>query len=63
MVIKALPVLADYDISPVTGFLPIEEPLQILPDPYFSPWEETFKCFNGLLLASRIRQRVHEVKL
>ncbi|KAG0237991.1 hypothetical protein BGX31_003383 [Mortierella sp. GBA43] len=61
MVIKALPVLADYDISPVTGFLPTEEPLEILPDPYFAPWEETFKCFNGLLLASRLRQRVQEL--
>ncbi|KAF9963831.1 hypothetical protein BGZ65_010473 [Modicella reniformis] len=61
MAITALPVLADYDISPVTGFLPTEEPLQILPDPYFTLWEETFKCFNGLLLASRLRQRVQEL--
>ncbi|KAG0303962.1 hypothetical protein BGZ98_006082 [Dissophora globulifera] len=61
MVFKALPVLTDYDISPETGFLPVEPPLEILPDPYFAPWEETFRCFNGLLLASRIRQRVHEL--
>ncbi|KAF9196951.1 hypothetical protein BGZ50_004538 [Haplosporangium sp. Z 11] len=58
---KDLPVLTDYDISPVTGFLPAEEPLEVLPDPYFAPWEETFRHFNGLLLASRIRQRVKEV--
>ncbi|KAF9576788.1 hypothetical protein EC968_003295 [Mortierella alpina] len=61
MSLKALPILADYDISPVSGFLPAEEPLQILPDPYFAPWEETFQQFNGLLLASRLRQRVNEL--
>lgn len=58
---KSLPILSDYDISPVTGFLPAEPPLQILPDPYFAPWEETFQQFNGLLLASRLRQRAQEV--
>ncbi|KAF9361398.1 hypothetical protein BGX26_003531 [Mortierella sp. AD094] len=58
---KQLPILNDYDISPVTGFLPAEEPLQILPDPYFAPWEETFQQFNGLLLASRLRQRAQEL--
>ncbi len=62
MSLKDLPILTDYDISPVSGFLPAEEPLQILPDPYFAPWEETFQQFNGLLLASRLRQRVNEVK-
>ncbi|CAO3564753.1 unnamed protein product [Mortierella alpina] len=61
MSLKDLPILADYDISPVSGFLPAEEPLQILPDPYFAPWEETFQQFNGLLLASRLRQRVNEL--
>ncbi|KAF9391819.1 hypothetical protein CPB97_005227 [Podila verticillata] len=60
---KALPILEDYDISPVTGFLPQDEPLKILPDPYFAPWEETFCHFNGLLLASRLRQRVNELPL
>ncbi|KAF9110557.1 hypothetical protein BGX27_006193 [Mortierella sp. AM989] len=58
---KSLPILSDYDISPVTGFLPAEPPLQILPDPYFAPWEETFQQFNGLLLASRLRQRAQEL--
>jgi indoleamine 2,3-dioxygenase len=59
--LKPLPILSDYDISPITGFLPVEEPLQVLPDPYFAPWEETFQKFNGLLLASRLRQYVNEV--
>ncbi|KAG0054337.1 hypothetical protein BGZ83_011443 [Gryganskiella cystojenkinii] len=59
--LRDLPVLSDYDISPKTGFLPVEPPLQILPDPYFAPWEETFEQFNGLLLASRLRQRVNEL--
>ncbi|KAF9896278.1 hypothetical protein BX616_007773, partial [Lobosporangium transversale] len=60
MTIKTLPILEDYDISPVTGFLPVDEPLEVLSDPYFAPWEETFKIFNGLLLASRIRQHVQD---
>ncbi|KAG0372248.1 hypothetical protein BGX24_000515 [Mortierella sp. AD032] len=59
--LKDLPILSDYDISPITGFLPVEEPLQVLPDPYFAPWEETFQKFNGLLLASRLRQYVNEL--
>ncbi|KAF9908248.1 hypothetical protein EC991_010088 [Linnemannia zychae] len=61
MALKELPILSDYDISPITGFLPVEEPLQVLPDPYFAPWEETFQKFNGLLLASRLRQYVNEL--
>ncbi|GJJ76687.1 indoleamine 2,3-dioxygenase [Entomortierella parvispora] len=60
---RDLPVLSDYDISPKTGFLPVDPPLQILPDPYFAPWEETFEQFNGLLLASRLRQRVNELPM
>ncbi|KAF9981155.1 hypothetical protein BGZ75_007589 [Mortierella antarctica] len=63
MLLKDLPILADYDISPVTGFLPAEEPLQILPDPYFAPWEETFQQFSSLLLASSLRQRANELPL
>ncbi|KAG9065933.1 hypothetical protein KI688_002230 [Linnemannia hyalina] len=59
--LKDLPVLSEYDISPITGFLPVEEPLQVLPNPYFAPWEETFQKFNGLLLASRLRQYVNEL--
>ncbi|KAG0238059.1 hypothetical protein BGW42_007613 [Actinomortierella wolfii] len=60
---RALPVLEDYDISPVTGFLPVEEPLARLSDPYFAPWEEVFDQFNGLLLANRLRQRCNELPI
>ncbi|KAF9585890.1 hypothetical protein BGW38_000203 [Lunasporangiospora selenospora] len=60
---KDLPILENYDISPVTGFLPAEEPLRVLPDPYFAPWEAAFQDFNGLLLASRLRQRVVELPI
>ncbi|KAF9970189.1 hypothetical protein BGZ73_007193 [Actinomortierella ambigua] len=58
---RRLPVLEDYDISPLTGFLPVDEPLGRLPDPYFAPWEEVFSQFNGLLLANRLRQRCNEL--
>ncbi|KAF9434089.1 hypothetical protein BGZ76_008560, partial [Entomortierella beljakovae] len=61
MTLRSLPILTEYDISPVTGFLPSEEPLQILPDPYFAPWEETFQEFNSLLLVSKLRQRAQEL--
>ncbi|KAG0256521.1 hypothetical protein DFQ27_005690 [Actinomortierella ambigua] len=60
---RRLPVLEDYDISPVTGFLPVDEPLGRLPDPYFAPWEQLFDQFNGLLLANRLRQRCNELPI
>ncbi|KAI9308808.1 Indoleamine 2,3-dioxygenase [Cunninghamella echinulata] len=55
--------LEDYDISPITGFLPSEPPLRRLPDPYFEPWENMMEDFNGLLLAGRLREKVHKMPL
>lgn len=53
--------LEDYDIDPVTGFLPRIPPLKRLPNPYYQPWEDVVDDLNGLLLAGRLRERVHEV--
>ncbi|CAO3625982.1 unnamed protein product [Cunninghamella blakesleeana] len=55
--------LEDYDISPITGFLPAEPPLRRLPDPYFEPWENMMEDFNGLLLAGKLREKVHKMPL
>ncbi|KAG0166583.1 hypothetical protein DFQ28_010777 [Apophysomyces sp. BC1034] len=55
--------LEDYDISPETGFLPPEPPLRRLPDPYFAPWENMMDDFNGLLLAGKLREKIHKASL
>lgn len=55
--------LEDYDISVKTGFLPSTPPLRRLSDPYFAPWEEMMDDFNGLLLAGKLREKVHKVGL
>ncbi|KAI8982031.1 Indoleamine 2,3-dioxygenase [Mycotypha africana] len=52
-----------YDISEKTGFLPTTPPLRKLPDPYFAPWEEMMSDFNDLLLAGKLREKVHQLPL
>lgn len=51
-----------YDISAKTGFLPSTTPLRKLPDEYFAPWEDMMDDYNGLLLAGKLREKVHKVK-
>lgn len=53
--------LSEYDISTTTGFLPTTAPLRRLPDAYFEPWEDMMDDFNGLLLAGKLREKVHKV--
>ncbi|RCH88587.1 hypothetical protein CU098_007190 [Rhizopus stolonifer] len=55
--------LEEYDISPKTGFLPPTPPLRRLKNEYFAPWEEMMDDFNGLLLAGKIRDKVHKLPL
>lgn len=52
-----LPDLADYGISPVHGFLPDEEPLEMLSNPYYIKWEAIVSKLQPLLLS----RRLHEV--
>lgn len=59
----AMKKLEDYDISPITGFLPAEPPLRRLTNPYFEAWESTMDDFNALLLAGRLRERVRKVNI
>lgn len=54
--------LEKYDISVETGFLPSKPPLRRLSDDYFAPWEEMMDDFNGLLLAGKLREKVHKVR-
>ncbi|KAL8736106.1 MAG: hypothetical protein Q9181_002547 [Wetmoreana brouardii] len=53
--IPAIPLLADYDISPEFGFLPMELPLELLPDPYYHRWETIVANLQALLLSKRLR--------
>lgn len=53
--IPQLPRLSDYDISPLNGFLPAEIPLDLLPDPYYGPWETIIRNLQGLVLSKRLR--------
>ena len=54
--------LEDYDISPLTGFLPSTPPLQMLPNPYYEPWETLITMFHDLMLAGRLREHVKKVR-
>ncbi|KAH7058422.1 Indoleamine 2,3-dioxygenase [Linnemannia elongata] len=55
-----VPVLEDYDISPVTGFVPHDQPLPRLPQAYFQPWEETMDQLNHLIDSRQLRAKVDQ---
>jgi len=59
--IPPIPALEDYGLSPETGFMPAEHPLERLEDAYYLPWERIMDRFNGLLLAGRLREAVLKV--
>lgn len=50
-----IPRLQDYGLSPLTGFLPTELPLQRLPHPAYDKWERIINNFQSLLLSKRLR--------
>ncbi len=50
-----VPSIEDYGISASRGFLPIEGPLQRLPDAYYDPWEAIVGNLQALLLTRRLR--------
>ena len=56
--IPAIPLLEDYGISPQHGFLPMELPLERLPDPYYNRWEAVVGNLQALLLSKRLREVV-----
>lgn len=53
--IPPVPLLADYGMSPEYGFLPIELPLEVLPDPYYRRWEAVVGNLQALILSKRLR--------
>ena len=53
--------LEKYDVSPITGFLPSKPPLKRLSNEYFAPWENMMDDFNDLLLAGKLREKIHKV--
>lgn len=55
-----VPVLEDYDISPITGFVPHDQPLPRLPQSYFQPWEETMDQLNHLIDSRQLRSKVDQ---
>ena len=58
-----IPRLENYDISPVNGFLPDELPLDVLPDPYYKPWESIVRNLQGLILGRRLRGVVNGMRI
>ncbi|MCX7925769.1 MAG: indoleamine 2,3-dioxygenase [Fimbriimonadales bacterium] len=50
--------LEDYEVHPERGFLPAEDPLPYLEDPYYAPWEQIAADLPKLLVARKIRQVV-----
>ncbi|KAF8947842.1 hypothetical protein BGZ47_007651 [Haplosporangium gracile] len=56
----SVPVLEDYDISPITGFVPHDQPLPRLPQAYFQPWEETMDQLNHLIDSRQLRSKVDQ---
>ena len=53
--IPPIPTLQDYGISPTYGFLPMELPLEVLPDPYYRRWEAIAGNLQALILSRRLR--------
>ncbi|KAA6407755.1 MAG: indoleamine 2 [Lasallia pustulata] len=53
--IPPIPLLDDYELSPHYGFLPMELPLEVLPDPYYNRWEAVTRNLQALLLSGRLR--------
>ncbi|KAI8824514.1 Indoleamine 2,3-dioxygenase [Fimicolochytrium jonesii] len=59
--VLTVPKLADYDIHPITGFLPSDPPpLRRLPEK-FEPWETVLDELSDLLLAGKLRVTVARI--
>jgi len=50
--------LEDYEVHPERGFLPAEDPLPYLEDPYYAPWEQIAADLPKLLVARKLRSVV-----
>ena len=54
--------LSDFDVDPITGFLPNPDPLTHLP-PQFARWDELGAQLPALLLAGKARTRLASMPL
>lgn len=61
--IPSIPVLKDYDVSEAFGFLPNEPPLEVIPAPYYRPWENIVRNLQGLILSRRLRGLVNNLPI
>lgn len=59
--IPLIPFLDDYEISPEYGFLPMDLPLELLPDPYYNRWEAVVTNLQALILSKRLREVVNRL--
>jgi len=57
---EAMRRLRKFELDPVRGFLPSEDPLRKLP-PGFEPWEELSAAMPSLLLAGRARDQLDQL--
>lgn len=54
---------SDYGMSVQNGFLPEKQPLQQLPDPYYSKWEELTSDLPKLIQMGKIRQEIDSLPI
>ncbi|KAF9084570.1 hypothetical protein BGX23_010417 [Mortierella sp. AD031] len=55
-----IPVLEDYDISPITGFVPHDQPQSRLIQAYYKPWEITMDQLSHLIDTRQFRAKVDQ---
>ncbi|KAF9202580.1 hypothetical protein BGZ49_007272 [Haplosporangium sp. Z 27] len=55
-----LPILEEYDVSPITGFVPYPQPLTRLTLPYYQPWEDIIDQLNHLINSNQLRSRIDQ---
>jgi indoleamine 2,3-dioxygenase len=58
--LNMVPVLSDYGIDPIRGFMPNPPPLMKLPA-YFDPWEQIMQKYSIGITSGRLRKWVLEV--
>lgn len=58
-----IPKFEDYDVSPLTGFLPETLPLKSFPDSYYEPWEAIIENLPSLILTRKVRTFVDRMPL
>lgn len=58
-----VPSPADYGITPESGFLSPELPLETLPDAYYAKWETIVRNLQALILSKGLRLMVDRLPI